>query len=363
VILQKDFNSKLGITIMKINTSKTYCHLNINDRENIGLLLANNQSKRVIAQKTSRHISTIYRELARNSIKKNKSIKKKTTTSNKTPDEFLYTSLNAQKLYEQRIKNSHFRPRFVNRKLKKYVIDKLKNAHWSPAAIAGRWNQTHPLAKTNYESIYQWIYNVRYDLTKFLPRQKPIRSKRAALAKRKNVVPDKTLITERPQHINNREEFGHFEADTVVAPDNRSAVAVIVERKSRMYFAVRLPEKTAQKMHEALVGVMSKLPKNSCKSITYDQGSKNAKHKLTNKVLEIKSYFCLPYHSWEKGSVENKNRSLRRFFPIGTNWSLISQEKIDTALHIINNTPMKCLNWRTPFEVFSQQLNFFALAG
>jgi IS30 family transposase len=105
-------------------------------------------------------------------------------------------------------------------------------------------------------------------------------------------------------------------------------------------------------MHGAVTLTLSALPAGLRKTLTYDNGSENALHELTNTELGVRSYFCKLYHSWEKGSIENRNGILRRYFPKKHNWSLTTQKKIDKVVSNINATPMKCLGFKTPAEVF-----------
>jgi IS30 family transposase len=85
-------------------------------------------------------------------------------------------------------------------------------------------------------------------------------------------------------------------------------------------------------------------------------------HEVINKALGTKSYFCKPYHSWEKGSIENHNGILRRYFPNKHNWALTTQKELNKVVHKINSTPMKCLGYKTPAEVFAK-FGGVALAG
>jgi IS30 family transposase len=184
--------------------------------------------------------------------------------------------------------------------------------------------------KTNYESLYQWIYYDRPDLVQYLVRGHKKRHKRAVSKKsRAGKIPRRAGISQRPQEINSRREAGHWEAGTVVSRAGKHAAAVFVERKYRLYPAVMR------------------------KSITYDNGLENALHNKINGALGTKSYFCKPYHSWEKGSVENRNGILRRFFPKKHNWNLTSQRQLNKIIAGINSTPVKCLRFRTPAEAFA----------
>jgi IS30 family transposase len=118
----------------------------------------------------------------------------------------------------------------------------------------------------------------------------------------------------------------------------------------RFYMAVRMEDKTALSMRRALGG----LPAGLRRTVTYDNGLENALHEVTNRELVMKSYFCKLCHSWEKGSVENQNGMLRRYFPKGHDWRLTTQKELDRVVRRINATPMKRLGYKTPAEVFAK---------
>ena len=105
---------------------------------------------------------------------------------------------------------------------------------------------------------------------------------------------------------------------------------------------------------EMMAATMKTLKNQGVKTMTYDNGTENANHSLVNKLLNCQSFFCSAYHSWEKGSIENRNKILRQFFPKGTNFDLISDDEIRRVQNVINNRPMKVLNWHSPSEVFSR---------
>jgi IS30 family transposase len=159
-----------------------------------------------------------------------------------------------------------------------------------------------------------------------------------------------------------RTEADHREVDTVVSRESKACVAVPVERKPRFFIVIRMNDKTAQSMHEAVAPALSGLPAELRRTLTYDNGLENTLHELTNLELGVTSYFCKPYHSWEKGSIENRNGILRRYFSKRHDWRLTTQKKIDKVVSKINATPMKCLGYKTPAEVFAE-CGGVALAG
>ena len=103
---------------------------------------------------------------------------------------------------------------------------------------------------------------------------------------------------------------------------------------------------------KAIIRRMKGLPAYARRSITYDNGSENAQHEFINDQLNTDSYFCNPYHSWEKGSVENVIGLIRRFFPKKTDFAKITHKRIKEVEILLNNRPRKCLNFKTPLEVF-----------
>jgi IS30 family transposase len=194
--------------------------------------------------------------------------------------------------------------------VKAYVEHHLIHDGWTPEGIAGRLSLDFPHLKTNYESIYMWIYTERRDLIAYMVRGHKKRHKRPSCKKsRVSKIPNRIDITERPPHIELRAQAGHWEVDTVVSRQSKVCVAVLVERKTRFFLVIHMKDKTASAMHKAVTRALSSLPAEPRKTLAYDNGTENALHELTNTELGVKSYFCKPYHSWEKGSIENRNGS------------------------------------------------------
>jgi IS30 family transposase len=234
---------------------------------------------------------------------------------------------------------------------------------WTPEGIAGRLPLDLPGLTTNYESIHVWIYTERRDLIPYLVRGHKKRHTRPWGKKsRVSKIPNRVDITERPSQVDLRTVAGHWEVDTVVSRESKACVAVLVERKTRFFIVILMKDKTASAMHEAVAVALKGLPAGLRKTLTYDNGLENVLHELTNRALGVQSYFCKPYHSWEKGSIENRNGILRRYFPKKYDWRLTTQKKIDKVVRKINEMPMKCLGFKTPAEVFAK-CGGVALAG
>jgi IS30 family transposase len=140
--------------------------------------------------------------------------------------------------------------------------------------------------------------------------------------------------------------------DTAISRISKAAIMVLVERRTRYVIIKKLIAKTAYHVHNAAVKSLKDYPPKLRQSITYDNGTENSLHELTNKVLRTQSYFCNPYHSWEKGSVENVIGIIRRFYPKKTDWNNVSQWDLNKVARSINNRPMKLLGFKTPYQVF-----------
>src|SRR4030042_5778269 len=168
-------------------------------------------------------------------------------------------------------------------------------------------------------------------------------------------MPERRMIDKRPRIVNERKRIGDWESDTLEGRKSCGLLATHVERKSRYTVAVKVKDKSAYTVTGATVRVMKKLPPEKVKTMTFDNGKEFAGFKDIELGLGMRSYFARPYHSWERGTNENTNGLLRQFFPKGTDFRPIRQEELDKASKLLNNRPRKCLNYRTPTEVFCRQ--------
>jgi len=262
-----------------------------------------------------------------------------------------YYIRSAQEFYEYRMKKRAQRFRLKTKSIRGYVQQKL-HLGWSPELIAGRLREFDSGQYICHESIYQYIYIEAPELIKCLARKhKKRRTKhpyRATRVRIKNRVP----ISQRPDEADTRETVGHWESDSVVGGDRKSGLNVIVERCARLVNISLIENKTAKATKNAILRRLSRHPQALVQSITYDNGSENVLHEAINKKLRTQSFFCEPYHSWEKGSVEQVNGLIRRFFPKGTDFSKVTASEINRVEKLLNNRPRKCLNYQTPYEVF-----------
>ena len=325
---------------MEKNTSKStgkYSHLCSSEREEIAISLEMGLKQYEIALKLGRSPSTISREIKRNRY---------------TIGKRQYRAGLAQFKTNERKKQSHNRERIPQKRLRRFICKWIKKGY-SPEIIAFKAKEKNIKWKTNYESIYQWIYKERHDLIPFLTRSHKKRRKRGSgKQKRCPKIPNRTMIEKRPEYINLRSYIGHWEIDTAISRISKAAIMVLVERHTRYVIIRKLKSKTAFYVHNAAVKSLKNYSFKLRQSITYDNGTENTLHEITNKVLRTQSYFCNPYRSWEKGTVENTIGIIRRFYPKKTDWENITQWDLNKVARFINTRPVKLLGFKTPYQVF-----------
>lgn len=319
---------------------KRYSHFSHEEREVLMLRLKNDVSKREIAREIDRHPSSVIREINRNHDKRSGE----------------YRALLAQRKAAGRKRESSSRKRLKNHSLQKKVENGLRKG-WSPEQIAGRLKLEKDKHTTNHESIYLWIYNDRPELTEYLVYSGKKRRKRSGKnSKRAQRIPNRTPIEKRPAIVHTRKEAGHWEADTAVSRQSKAALSIMTERKHRVTFISKITRKTASEMKRVLTKRLGGLPGHLRRTITYDNGLENALHEDIDKKLNTKSYFCNPYHSWEKGTVENTIGLIRQYLPKKTDFNLIDKIEIYEIECALNNRPRKCLGYLTPRESFMRDV-------
>ena len=314
---------------------KHYKHIHAVERERIAQLLYEKHSMSAIARMLGRSPSTISREVHRNGNPKT------------------YHEDAADRRARTRWNTSHKKTRIPNAFIQEYIHDRILQGY-SPEQIAGRLPVEYPSYKTNYESIYLYIY---HDHPEYIPYLKTRRKKRykrgTSKKKQRNHITSRTPVALRGDIEG---EYGHWEFDTVGAP-SRATIAVLIEKQTRFTCFHKIPNRKAETIYYAIRFLMRNLPAHMRKSIAYDNGSENALHQQVNKYLGTRSYFCTPYHAWEKGQVEHSIKRFRYYYPKSTHFYHIKYNSIIDVQHTINSIPMKCLNFRTPAEAFSVALS------
>lgn len=318
-----------------------YTHLTKEERDKLAVLRSRGWKLKEISDKLGRNIGTLSRELRRNN------------------SHGAYLPHKAQERAEQRETEEHKRKRLKTYALQ-HDIERMAMKGWSPEIIAGRLKEENgDMAVISHEAIYQWMYTSAPHLIGYLPRAHKERYPKYSGRSKGLRIPDRVSIKDRPKSVETREDPGDWETDLIVSKASRKALQVCAERTSRLTRIKKLENKTAVQSREALENILKGYPQRLRRSITYDNGLENIEHGKLNKAIGTRSYFCEPYHSWEKGTVENTNGLIRRFLPKKTDFAKISEEKIAEIELWLNNRPRKCLGFRTPAEVFN---GFVALA-
>lgn len=319
---------------------KRYQHLSQRERDMIAVLRSRGETLRAIARRLKRDPATLSRELKRNSPPVHTGY---------------YLPHKAQARSAARWAATHRRPRLKSARLKAYVRGRLR-AGWSPELVSGRLGHLKLGATVSHETIYRWIYAEARELIAHLARSHRRRLPRGHSRKhRRPHIPGRISIAQRPVRIARRRQAGHWEIDTAVSRRGPAAPAVAAERKTRYTRLRRLKRKTAHALASALNRTLAQYPHRLRRSLTYDNGPENTAHRRVNAILGTRSFFCAPFHSWEKGTVENTVGLVRRFFPKGTDFTRLPDRAIKRVERWLNHRPRKCLDYRTPAEAFRRE--------
>lgn len=239
--------------------------------------------------------------------------------------------------------------------LRRYVVEKLE-LDWSPEQITGELRKLADKTVISHEAIYQFIYSEtgkELKLWRHLRHRKKPERVHHGTRKKRSIIPERVSIRERPEHINLRQDFGHHEGDLMIF-SNGSALAVFVERLTRKATAVLMPNKSSREMELAMHELISVSGQSNVKSITFDNGTENVCHAKVRAdyAYSFQTYFCDPYCSWQKGTVENTNKLLRQYLPRDIASDKLTQDFVDKIIQLLNSRPRKCLNYLTPYEKF-----------
>ena len=319
----------------------SYTHLTARDRYVISHLHSQ-MSYREIARRLGRHHTTISREIKRN----------------KPPHSTYWYYFIERDVELKRHTARSFR-RQGHLPLVKYVEDKLK-LDWPPEAISARLKLDYPndeRMRVSHETIYRWVYLVAaegVDIHHHLRRRHNKRRKQKRYGSGRRFIAGRVPIHQRPAIVADRERFGDWEGDTLEGARGTGGLATHVERKSRYLIAAKLSDKKAATMNAETIRAFTKLPRAMRQTLTVDNGSEFSQFKELEKKARLKVYFADPYAAWQRGTNENTNGLLRHYFPKGTDFRTISEEVIELIVKKVNNRPRKCLNYRTPHEVFFQ---------
>lgn len=324
--------------------TKKYKQLDQKERDRIFQFKKKGMSNSDIAKKLGRDKTTIGREFKRNVHQR---------FHQYLPD-------TAQRKADKRKERGRKKLYVVKQlRLKKKIIALLKKG-WSPDLIAGRLKRLKT-PYLNQESIYQFIYSLegrQANLRQYLRRAHRIRHKKAGRKHRQDdTIPNRTDITKRPKSIEKRKQFGHWEGDSVVYNRHRQVLSTSVERKTRKTIISRPRNRTAKEKSRVLIKRFKPLPKRARLTMTYDNGREAVSHEAVTAAVGMKFYFAKTYSSWQRGTNENRNGLVRFYLPRNTDLSQLTWQQIKRVENLINNRPVKLLDYRTPNEAFDLEVN------
>jgi IS30 family transposase len=381
-------------------------YLDFAEREEIALLVAQDHGIREIARRIGRDPSTISRELRRNAATR--------------AGQRGYRAGVAQWKAQQAAKRPKTAKLVTNPRLRAYVEHKLAGevtdtqgrpiagpnvpwagrrhgrrqdrrwgVAWSPEQISHRLEIDFPddgSMRISHETIYQSLYvqgrgALRRELSACLRTGRALREPRARTGRSgRTFVTEEVKISQRPAEAADRAVPGHWEGDLIIGLE-KSAIGTLVERKSRYTMLLHLPRMEgfgatqyvkngpplaghgAQAVRDAITAQIGTLPEQLRRSLTWDQGGELAQHVQLKIDAGIDVYFCDPHSPWQRPSNENTNGLLRQYFPKGTDLCRWTHEDLQAVVATLNARPRKTLNWRTPAEVYQEQLTSLAQAG
>lgn len=336
--LFNDFNAQRS-------TALPYQHLTDQDRHVIAHLHDRGYGPREIGRQLGRCAGTISRELSRNGSSADG-----------------YDAPAAQRSAAARrsganAKRAKLRP---HKPLLKVVKDGLKQ-RWSPKLISERLKQQRASGgdggalRVSAPTIYAWLKCDHAEggrWSKKLPRGGRGRKPNGNKGKRRDPMAGRRCITERPPGAENRSRLGHWEGDTLEGAHKQSFLVTLIDRKSRLGLIGKAMDKSSATINAVMDELLGRLPEGLRRTGTLDNGTEFSGFAQLEEQLDMTIYFAHPYSPWERGSNEQFNGLLRMFLPKGTDFRYVSDTKLAQIESMLNNRPRKCLNYRTPAEVF-----------
>jgi len=316
--------------------------LTIDDREQIMVGISDGDSLSEIARSLGRVPSTITREVNANGGRDN------------------YSAWHAH----ERAREQARRPKpckLRKGRLLREVTRRLEQL-WSPEEIARRLPldfPDDPEMRVSHETIYQSLFvqgrgELRRELARCLRSGRTTRRPRGRV-ERRGRLPGMVMISERPAEVADRAVPGHWEGDLILGAGGRSAVGTLVERTTRLVLLLHLRgDRSADTVEQVMRKAVAKLPREVCRSITWDQGAEMANHARFSVATDIPIYFCDPHAPWQRGSNENTNGLLRQYLPKGMDLSTVSATELRRLQRSLNDRPRKTLDYMTPSEKFAE---------
>ena len=316
--------------------SHDYHHLTRDERCQLYALKKRGDSIATISKALGIHRSTIYRELKRNTGMRG----------------YRYQQAD-EKATERRSAASCLNPLKMTAQTIAIINDKLKQ-QWSPVQISGWLKRSGHDSIVSHETIYKYIWKDKSQggsLYRELRRNGKKYNKRSKGSAGRGCIPNRIDIDQRPAIVEEKTRLGDWELDTIIGCKQSGAIVSMVERTSKYTMLVKIPNKTAVEVEQALLNRFEPI-KEWVLTMTADNGKEFANHQNVSAILESEFYFARPYHSWERGLNEHTNGLVRQYFPKSKSFDQVTTENLMEVERLLNSRPRKVLNFETPTEAF-----------
>ena len=314
-------------------------HFCLYERQRIERYFKRKKSFRFIANKLDRSVGSIFEEVKLNSVRGTYIAKKAHFKA--------YRKRWRSKIQCMKIA--------LDPDLKKFVIDSMVNENQSPEGISGRLkNVKKEIQYASSKAIYNFVRSPNGRQIERHLYSKAVHRKGGPKRDTPVTIDGRTTIDERPKHVDNRLEFGHYEGDFIESgKDGKGSLLIIVERKTRYPFLLYLEDRSTANVNKVIDELLAN---NVVKSLTVDNDISLQKHEELSELINATIYFCHPQCPQEKGTVENRNKAIRRYIKKKTDLSSFSKEFISEVERKLRDRFMKCLDYKTPREVFECEI-------
>ena len=343
-------------TKRKTKKKTAYERLTLRERTRIYDLQHDGKKAAEIARILKRSRSTISRELKRNKSQKGYSFKK------------------AQEKADARVRVKAAARRKLTREMWTKAKELLE-AGWTFEQISER-HRRDGIDFVCKETLYREYYK-RQKLVRSgkslehlppLPMRRRERKTRDRNAKKyrnagRGKIPGRVDISARPKNVDHRARVGHWEGDLINGLNGTGNLVTAVERFSRFTLVGYSATKETDSVMSVFMSMFKGFPPEIVQTLTLDNGKEFSKFKILMDELGMGVYFAKPYHSWERGTNENRNGVVRKVLPKGSPFDHLTDEQLKRIDYMLNDRPLKCLNWRTPREVFTARLKYILSAA
>jgi transposase, IS30 family len=316
----------------------TFTHLCFSERKRIERFLKRNKSLRWIAQALDRSVSSISDEIKNNSVRG------------------IYDAKKAhQKACVKRAESKRDCLKVaLDPVLKQFVITNMEDDQ-SPEGISGRLKYVKKdIQYASGKAIYKFVASPHGRVVENHLYSQAVKKKTGRKRGTSVGIDGRTFIDQRPKNVDKRIEFGHFEGDFIESGgDGTGSLLVLVERKTRYPFLVYLEDRSNTNVNRLIEELLQGIP---VKSLTLDNDISFQKHEILSEIINATIYFCHPQSPHEKGTVENRNKAIRRYVKKKSDLSSFSLEHFTMVQKKLRTRFMTCLSFKTPEEVFIQEM-------